>query len=346
MPILIDTYNVLHVVGVLPPELAGIDVLGLMDLIGTSRYRSEPAILVCDGSPPPAGPPPAAGPIELRYAGGGTTADDLIASLVEASSDPRRLLVVSSDRAVLRSGRRRRCRTLSSEAFLRHLAADRLDAVDQETVAAPPPDGLTPEDVEAWEAAFEDGGEEPTGPDPWEQIRRNVTPPGPGDDRVPGEDTPDRPPLPLPTAPTVLPADLLAEAEALIVADVEAAEADRRERERAAADRRQAERSPDPTAEPAPAPDLGAMLPEQLLAEAEHLAGLGTEGLPRDVTPADEQDDHPPDPPARPADVGLTDDIIAEAEAEWQRGLLDDIDTDGPVDAHGDAVDDDDEQTA
>ena len=41
MPLLIDAYNVLHVVGVLPPDLAGIDLEELAILIAKSRFRGE-----------------------------------------------------------------------------------------------------------------------------------------------------------------------------------------------------------------------------------------------------------------------------------------------------------------
>jgi uncharacterized protein YegJ (DUF2314 family) len=138
MPLIIDTYNVLHVVGVLPPELAGIDTEGLVDLIGSSRYRHQAVTLACDGTPAPGGRGAAGGGrrggrragrapgrVSVRYSGSEATADDLIARLIRRSSIPRRLTVVSSDRAVQREARRRRCHVLSSEAFLRRLVADR-----------------------------------------------------------------------------------------------------------------------------------------------------------------------------------------------------------------------------
>ena len=41
MLIIVDTYNVLHVVGVLPPEIAGVDTAGLIELLARSRYRGR-----------------------------------------------------------------------------------------------------------------------------------------------------------------------------------------------------------------------------------------------------------------------------------------------------------------
>ena len=87
MPLVLDTFNVLHTVGVLPPELAGLDIAGLARLIGESRHRNEKTTLVCDGLPvgekieiePP---------VTVRFAGRGRTADDLIGQIVRASSAP------------------------------------------------------------------------------------------------------------------------------------------------------------------------------------------------------------------------------------------------------------------
>lgn len=124
MPLLIDTYNVLHTTGVLPPEMAGIDVGGLIRLISSSRYGRQLVTLVCDGT----GPMPSSGGlprrIAVRFAGPGREADDLILELIEAASDRRRITVVTSDRAVATAARKRRCRTITSQTFLGQLLAD------------------------------------------------------------------------------------------------------------------------------------------------------------------------------------------------------------------------------
>lgn len=121
--LLIDTYNVLHVVGVLPPEIAGIDAWGLIDLLRDSRYRAMRTILVCDGIRPADGPEGAIGPVNVRYSGP-CSADEIIIRLIERSSAPRRLIVVSSDRQILRAGRKRRCSLLTSEELLAQLGED------------------------------------------------------------------------------------------------------------------------------------------------------------------------------------------------------------------------------
>lgn len=124
MPLIIDTYNVLHVVGVLPPDLAGIDTSDLIQMIARSRYRHEKTSLVCDGIPHEQAPTGSFGPIIIQYSGSNRLADDVIHDLINHSSVPRRLIVVSSDHEILRSARRRRCRSLTSERFLQHLIHD------------------------------------------------------------------------------------------------------------------------------------------------------------------------------------------------------------------------------
>lgn len=125
MLILIDGCNVLHVEGILPPEVAGPDAAGLAVLVAGSRYRREEAIVVMDG-PRESG----AGHDRVRVvaSGPGRSADEWIAGAVDRSSSPRSILVVSSDRGVQRHARRRRCRVLGAEAFLRQLGEDALAA--------------------------------------------------------------------------------------------------------------------------------------------------------------------------------------------------------------------------
>lgn len=125
--LIVDTYNVLGVTGVLPPELAGLDAGGLAGLVGRSRWRRGGAVLVCDGTG--GGDRPGAeawgdGDVRVVYAGAGRDADGHIRRMVLESTSPRRLTVVSSDRAVQRSARVRRCRVVDSATFLRGLVRD------------------------------------------------------------------------------------------------------------------------------------------------------------------------------------------------------------------------------
>ena len=144
--LLIDTSNVLHAIAVLPEHLKGLDVPALARLISESRYAKRRAVLVCDGVGPPSAAAKAtlasderastlattntapsgkeiAG-LDLVYAGAHQEADDVIELLIARDTAPRRLLVVSTDRRLAQAARRRRAHSITSEAFLRHLAAD------------------------------------------------------------------------------------------------------------------------------------------------------------------------------------------------------------------------------
>lgn len=119
--LIVDAYNVLHVTGVLPPDLAGLDAPALAELLGRTRWASR-AILVCDGVKP-RGWPARVGGVDLRFAGPGRDADTLIERLISDDPDPRRLTVVSSDGRIRKAARRAKCRALSSEGFLAQVVA-------------------------------------------------------------------------------------------------------------------------------------------------------------------------------------------------------------------------------
>jgi predicted RNA-binding protein with PIN domain len=124
MPLVVDAYNVLHVTGVLPPEIAGLDLDGLADLVETSRIAKDEVWIVCDGLKRAPDGPRRRQRVWFSWAGAGAKADDLIIQLVQRSSSPRRMTVVTSDRAVQRSVKRRGAEVLSSEEFLTRIAAD------------------------------------------------------------------------------------------------------------------------------------------------------------------------------------------------------------------------------
>ena len=124
MTLIVDTCNVLHRTGVLPPDLAGVDEEGLAALVDRSRYGGQPTLLVCDGGPGGQAALQRYGNVRYQYAGPGTTADEVIERLIQASDAPRRLLVVTSDRAVATRAKRRRCKVIDSDAFLEQLAND------------------------------------------------------------------------------------------------------------------------------------------------------------------------------------------------------------------------------
>jgi hypothetical protein len=153
MPLLVDAYNVLHVTGVLPPHLAGVDVEGLAALIASSRFGRMDAWLVCDGRARDGAKRRWLGRhIVAQYAGSGIEADDAIDAIVAGSSSPRRLIVVSSDGRVVRGARKRRCRVESAESFLQKLVHDA--GRIRVRVAGKPERPLGPDEVERWVRLF------------------------------------------------------------------------------------------------------------------------------------------------------------------------------------------------
>lgn len=153
VPLVIDTYNVLHVTGVLPPELAVGEPEALARLIEASRWASEAAWLVCDGVPRGA---ERVGRIVIEGAGARRKADDHIAEIVGASSAPRRMTVVTSDRELGRRVRARGAEVVRSEEFLAMLAEDARRARPKRRVGADPRRSvpLNEREVAGWMEVF------------------------------------------------------------------------------------------------------------------------------------------------------------------------------------------------
>ncbi len=122
--IIIDAYNVLHQTGVLPPRLAGMEVPGLIRLIGTSRYARERITIVCDGGGGTTASGASRGLVRVLFSGHDAEADDLIEGLIDRFGHGGALTVVSSDKRLRRAARRRGAESVESGDFLRQLAAD------------------------------------------------------------------------------------------------------------------------------------------------------------------------------------------------------------------------------
>ncbi len=145
MSVIVDAWNVLHVTGVLPPGLAGLSLSGLGRLMQATRWQTAHCVLVCDGPPQPR-PQGLPRPIHLLWSGSKLEADDLVEDLIARAADPMRLVVVSSDRRLRKAAKRRRCKWLDSEAFLRTILED----VARGTAPADPP----PPGSDDWTAEF------------------------------------------------------------------------------------------------------------------------------------------------------------------------------------------------
>jgi len=123
MRLLVDACNVLHVTGILPPELAVGEPVELAQLVQRSRYGRVPVTLVCDGARPGTQALSHGGRIALQWTGA-TSADEIIRRTLQESSHARKHLVVSSDRAVQSTARHVGAQVLPSDRFLEHLAMD------------------------------------------------------------------------------------------------------------------------------------------------------------------------------------------------------------------------------
>lgn len=131
--LLVDAYNVLHVTGVLPPALAGIDLAGLAGLIGESRYGRARVVLVCDGAHRGVDEEILVGLEAVRgaghgvrtvWAGPGRDADSLIEAYLASPGRRSGVVVVSSDRRLRRAAKRERVKWVDSAKFLAQVAAD------------------------------------------------------------------------------------------------------------------------------------------------------------------------------------------------------------------------------
>ena len=121
--LIVDTDNVLHTTGILPPRLAAPGVPGLIRLLASSRYARRNITLVCDG----VGLKTSGIKMDLvriLYAGAGREADDVIEHLIRRYHRGNSLDVVSSDRRLRQAARRHNAGSITSECFLKHLVED------------------------------------------------------------------------------------------------------------------------------------------------------------------------------------------------------------------------------
>ncbi len=138
MPLIVDTFNVLHTTGILPPDLSGLDIDELRGVIGLSRFRDQEIHLICDGVEPRRMRRDGLANLNnidddqaaeffnmsMQWSGTMTDADTLIEIFVAQHSAPRRLTVVTSDRRLGRVVRKRQVRVMPSEDFLQRLSDD------------------------------------------------------------------------------------------------------------------------------------------------------------------------------------------------------------------------------
>jgi predicted RNA-binding protein with PIN domain len=166
MVFLIDGYNLLNAVGIIPrgvgPGTLERARLALLNFLAESLDEAEVAqtTVVFDAADAPRGLPRVVEHrgLTVRYAAGYADADALIEELIRAESAPRRLTVVSSDHRVQRAARRRKAKAVDSQLWYAETIRRRRGRQgSQGTVPAKPGVPLLEEEVARWLRQF--GGE-------------------------------------------------------------------------------------------------------------------------------------------------------------------------------------------
>ncbi|MGA2031551.1 MAG: NYN domain-containing protein [Thermoguttaceae bacterium] len=189
MSLLIDGYNVLHVVGILGRAGPGSLERARMALLNFLAESIPPeqvphTTVVFDGRDAPPGLPAISNHrgLTVQFARRDSDADSVIEELIGADSAPRRLTVVSSDHRLQRAARRRRARAVDSDRWYAEIVQQRR-ARRQSTAAGPPRPKvpLLEEDVNYWVRQF--GGEALLDQIAREQAVKGSPPPGQSSDK-------------------------------------------------------------------------------------------------------------------------------------------------------------------
>jgi predicted RNA-binding protein with PIN domain len=163
---LIDGYNLLNAVGIIPrgvgPGTLERSRLALLNFLAESLDEAEVArttVVFDAGGDAPRGLPRLLEHrgITVRFASQYDSADALLEELIRAESAPRRLTVVSSDHRVQRAARRRRARAVDSDTWYAEIVRHRRDRRKATPGSAKPNVPLLEEQVAQWLQRF--GGE-------------------------------------------------------------------------------------------------------------------------------------------------------------------------------------------
>jgi predicted RNA-binding protein with PIN domain len=163
MPCLIDGYNLIHAMGIVPPKAgpeglrrARLRLLAL--LAGTYGRDSTDVTVVFDAAGAPAGAQPEQvyEGIRLRFAVRPFEADDLIEDLIRHAAAPRQLVVVSDDHRIQRAARRRRCEALGCAEYLERLERQRRERGRPHAGVPAKPERVSPEEAARWLQEFAD----------------------------------------------------------------------------------------------------------------------------------------------------------------------------------------------
>jgi hypothetical protein len=160
MPLIIDGYNLLNVVGIIGRGVGpgGLERarLALLNFLAESLDPKElgKTVVVFDSREAPWGLPRTVRHrgLSVQFASKYPDADCLIEELIQKESAPRQLTVVSSDHRLQRAAKRRRARAVDSDVWYAETLQTRREQQErsQEETPARPPVPLLPEDVEYW----------------------------------------------------------------------------------------------------------------------------------------------------------------------------------------------------
>lgn len=169
MLFLIDGYNLLHALGVLPQRTAarGLEaargrLLGL--LRGSYGDDAWQVTVVFDAAraPPGAEAEQTYHGIQVRFAVGEHQADDLIEKLIRKASAPKQLTVVSDDHRIQQAARRRRCTVVGCAAYLQQLERQRRQVRPKPKPETPAkPETASSADTQFWLKEFGDLDDDP-----------------------------------------------------------------------------------------------------------------------------------------------------------------------------------------
>jgi predicted RNA-binding protein with PIN domain len=164
MALLIDGYNLLHVTSLSGkgegPGSFQRSREALLRFLAASLDPEERKLttVVFDATDAPPGLPDTVTHEEMtvRYARGYPDADALIEELIAKENAPRKLLVVSSDHRIQRAAKRRRARTVDSDAWYAQLWQRRVQSrsAAQQLVPEKPIGELSPAEIAHWVNEF------------------------------------------------------------------------------------------------------------------------------------------------------------------------------------------------
>ena len=166
MPLLIDGYNVMHIVGIIGrgvgPGGLRRSRLALLNFLAESLPPREVShtTVVFDARDAPPGLPRVVDHrgITVNFAAPHGDADVMIEELIRADSSPRRLTVVSSDHRIQRAARRRKATAVDADVWYAEVVRRRRHRRQAASEgSARPPVPLLEEDVDYWIRQF--GGE-------------------------------------------------------------------------------------------------------------------------------------------------------------------------------------------